>query len=186
MKKVLFHLFCIVLSVLTAVHAGAADGGISGGGGNVICPRPPDGYQENPKHVDRVIVDSRSILRDYLYEKETRMKKGALPPREAQNFALLFQSQRHIQDAITKIQLQLEDDEPCFDRQGLPVDGSVRPLDRGRICVSSFNLAAKVHPNQIEAQATALLLHEYSEAVGVSEGKAVEIQKKALVDFGQY
>lgn len=159
-------------------------GGMSGGGGNVIAARPPDRYQD-PQTIDSLIKQSRDHLRGYLETKEALFQTSRMSAAERALFAPLFSPENHVDTVINNVKLHIKDESPCYDMNRVPVDGSFVIGNKSRVCISSYNLAQKVHADDILMQASALLLHEYSEYMGATEVQAVEIQKQVLYDLSR-
>ncbi len=157
-------------------------GGVSGGGGNVMNPTPPEGYQD-PEMVEDQVKSLVSVLRTYLLNKHNEFKKGTLSPEHNRLFGALFLPPQNVFSVMQSVVPHVDDDRPCFDSDRRPVDGSIFSHRPNRFCISSFSLARKVHFREIPAQATALMLHEYSEWMGLSEDQAQVLQAKALVDL---
>ena len=78
---------------------------------------------------------------------------------------------------------RVTDDKPCFDYAGNNVDGSLVSDRPGTFCISAFNIASKVHPLELDAQSTALMIHEISEVLGFNEVEAVEFQTQVYFDL---
>lgn len=159
-------------------------GGMSVGGGNFIAPKPPV-VQFNPEHAEQVFIVSHQTLRKFLQNKEVQLKGNQLNPEQAAKFADLFTAAKSVHRQLNSAELEIEDDRSCFDAVNSPVDGSYTPGRPDQICVSSLNLARKVHPSEMPAQATGLLMHEYSESVGLTDDQAVELQKIVLKEMGK-
>lgn len=167
-----------------SVAASAFDeiGGVSGGGGNVMNPTPPEGYQD-PEMVEGQVKSLVSVLKNYLFSKQNELIRGSLSPEHSRLFGALLLPKQNVFSVMTSVVPHVDDERPCFDSERRPVDGSIFSHHPNRFCISSFSIARKVHIKEIPAQATALMLHEYSEWMGLTEAQAQVLQAKALVDL---
>ena len=163
----------------------AAAGGISGGGGEVICPDRPTYYQD-PEHIKDVIEQSKSKLVSYIDYKKKQLLSDELEHSEKEIIQKIFEPNKmNIHEAVNRFSVYIDDDHPCYTSDRQPVDGSIYSKKPNSICISSATIARKVHFNQVSKQSTALMLHEYSEVVGLTEAEAVTLQKKALEEIPQ-
>ena len=179
-----------ILSLLVAIASADGgpttdrrpEGGVSGGGGNVISPMPPDRHLD-PEHAEGIIEGTVNHVRTYLYDLELDHKNDRVTSAFKPITEKLFDGKKTILNIIDRIEPDVEDERPCYDGQRKPVDGSIYSHKKNTICISAFNLSKKVHRSQLEDQSTALMIHEYSELVGLSEDEAVLLQKKTLEDL---
>lgn len=182
MKKI-FLCICVVFSIQVTVHADQLrHGGVSGGGGNVIDPREPDRYLD-PEEAEGIVESSHSIFYKYIVNKKKMFHSNQLNQTQSEVFRPVFEAPRDIIETIHKVRVHVEDDHSCWDAQKRPVDGSIFSKKDNSICISAFNLAQKAHVEDIPHQSAALMLHEYSELVGLSEEEAVQVQVEALSDL---
>jgi hypothetical protein len=100
-----------------------------------------------------------------------------------QAFAKLFAQPQSVFAVIEQVWPSVRDSRPCYDSAQNPVDGSVANFHEGTFCISAYSIAQKVHRKEIPAQSAALLMHEYSELVGLTESEAVSLQSHVLEDF---
>lgn len=175
-KTVLTWLSLLALLALCPFANVSFAGGMSGGGGNVFPVRVPESYQD-PEQVEDSIHSSRRMAVQTLQtlQSELAVAESADPILSA-----IFALPGDIVATSQRVKPHIEEDEPCYDRHGAPVDGSILSERAGRFCISAFTIAQKVHAEEIQAQAAALMIHEYSELVGASEEEAQHIQKAAL------
>lgn len=161
------------------------DGGISGGGGNVINPTPPNGPQD-PKEVRHVIKESRRLLLGFLYKKQLEYKAGKMSSEDAALYVRFFEIENDEEDLceITKdIKIEIPTDKACFDMHGNEYDGSAFNPKEKSICISAFRIAQKTSMKEVPVQSAALMLHEFGEALGLSDEDAVRIQAQAIKEL---
>lgn len=177
------------VSLLTLVISGTAycrpytrDGGVSGGGGNVINPTPPDRILDGDS-VEHVVKSSVAYTRIYFRNVRSQYLAGELPSNITPVFEKLFSDEARFQRVLAEVRPHIVEESPCYDRAMNPVDASIVTPTPGRFCVSAFSMARKVHVDEIPIQAAALMAHEYSEIVGLDENEAVTVQKRALEDL---
>lgn len=156
-----------------------AYGGVSGGGGNVIDPTPPDILPETDT-VEYMIKSSLKQVHTYLYQKSQQFESGQLSQYEQELFAKVFRRENSILKALYKVEPEVDERQPCFDFDRQPVDASIATNKQNHFCVSAFTLRQKVIHSEIPAQSAALMIHEYSEIVGANEDDAVALQRLAL------
>lgn len=180
-----------VLSVvsLTLIISGTAysrpisrDGGVSGGGGNVINPTPPERIIDGDS-VEHVVKASVAYTRLYFKNVHAQYLAGELPSDINPVFEKLFADRDHFVRVLEEVRPHVVEETPCYDRGMNPVDASIVSGRPGRFCVSAYSMARKVHVDEIPIQSAALMAHEYSELVGLNEDDAVTVQKKALEDL---
>ena len=177
------HLFLACALMLTA-STGAAHGGMSGGGGNVMNPTPPD--RALSRHEVRALANHLPTLlpkvAQYLAQKQNALAQVPIGQAGAdENLRPLFQTRHSILRLLQTIPLDVEHHKSCFDGSGNPVDGSVAE-DDDEVCLSALNIAQKVHHTEIDAQSQALIVHEYGEKAGLDEAAAISVQAHVLED----
>ena len=175
----------LILSVLIALNSQfsfALTGGVSGGGGYVINPTLPEKYQD-PELVESMVKCTLKPVQDYLQKKNLEFNSGKLAENEIEIFTKIFTTPLSIHDALKKVKLDVTDEKPCFDSENKPVDGSIFHKNKKAVCISAKNIADKVHFNEIKAQSAALIIHEYTEVIGLTEEGAIEVQKISLDEF---
>ncbi len=193
MKKTT-NLFYIISSFLTILSiqfisinalSKNLDGGVSGGGGNVICPLVPD-QQQKPKDAKDVIKNLKNPMQKYLKFKEYQLNQGLLSDVQKDVFTKVFDHNNSIYKSFDEYNMKVPTESPCFDRQYQPVDGSVVIGYKKEVCISAKNMADKVHKSEWHAQSGALILHEYVEILGHSEDTATKVQQTTLDDLKEF
>ncbi|AZZ36384.1 hypothetical protein CIK05_06120 [Bdellovibrio sp. qaytius] len=179
MKTIIHSALVILISILSL---SMTSGGVSGGGGNLISPKKPK-VSVKPEAVKKLVFTAHSNLTNYIAEKFIAFKNNQLSAEDQKTFAPVFTANKNIEDVIQNVQIQVLIWESCRDEKNLPVDGSTITSAPNSICISAFNISRKVDMTEISSQATALMLHEYSELVGLSELQAVRLQTAALNDL---
>lgn len=183
----IFRIFSVGLLALLVSGKGYCrpnlrDGGVSGGGGNVINPTPPDQILDGDS-VEHVVKSSVAYTHIYFKNVHTQYLAGELPSDVAPVFEKLFADTNRFQRILEEVQPHVVEESPCYDRGMNPVDASIVTYKTGRFCVSAHAIAKKVRVDEIPIQSAALMAHEYSEIAGLNEGEAVTVQKKALEDL---
>ncbi len=179
------HTLMASLLVLTTSNALALNrGGMSGGGGNVMNPTPPDRIVD--RHEVRALANHLPTLlpkvAQYLAQKQNALAQTPVGQAGAdENLRPLFQTRHNILRLLRTVPLDVEHHKSCFDGSGNPVDGSVAE-DDDEVCLSALNIALKVHPTEIDAQSQALIVHEYGEKAGLDEAAAISVQAHVLED----
>ena len=171
-----------IAAVLFLVTQSLLAGGVSGGGGHVINPSTPETYQD-PKQIEEMIKCTIKPVQAYLLKKHAEYQYGLLPADQAKAFGKVFTAPKSIHEAFKKVKMDVPDEQSCFDYDNQPVDGSIFHENKRQVCISAKNIADKVRIDEVKAQSGALIIHEYSEIVGLNEEEAVELQKISLEDF---
>ena len=174
--------FFLVFWAALPASALPLQGGVSGGGGNLIAPKPPIAYVD-PETTKQIVYHSVDTLIDYVNAKKISYANGVLPPEQEKAFAPIFTSSKSIEDVIASTRLYVSDEHSCWDSAHQAVDGSTVTPEPDSICISAYNIANKTDASDIPPQAVALMLHEYSELVGLSETQAVQAQLSALQEL---
>lgn len=157
----------------------AKAGGISGGGGNVINPTAPK-YSQDPREVRAIIRGSTQLLLKFLYAKYALFKAGSMDYENIKLYSEFFEEDDEICEITKEIKIDIPLDKGCFDSQGNEFDGSsFNPKER-TICISAYRIAKSTDKYEIPVQSAALIMHEYSEALGLSDEDATIIQKQVL------
>ncbi|MFZ3231501.1 MAG: hypothetical protein WA160_14940 [Pseudobdellovibrio sp.] len=174
MKHILSTL--ILISTLPTL---AFQGGVSGGGGNIISPVFPNS-PVSAETAEHIVYGSHTILKKYINRKLLAYKNKQLSEKQYQIFLPIFNSSKNIETIINTVRVLVPDEHSCWDAQKNPVDGSTITNDPNSICISAYNIATKVDVSDIPAQASALMLHEYGELAGLNEVQAVQAQTEVL------
>ena len=182
MKKL--FLAMIVLSLQVSAKHGI-EGGMSGGGGYVINPEAPVKVA-NPHLVEDLIEEhGQPCLDKYLQNKFKKFQNGQVLGHEIETLHKIFAQDKNIFKTIKETKVIVEEDRSCFGKDGEPTDGSFFNSTKKAICISAKNIAEKVHHEELKPQALALMAHEYSEVMGLTDTEAVEVQKIVLDDLKQ-
>lgn len=171
----------ILLIILCSLISSPSNaGGVSGGGGNLISPTAPSERQD-PRDIKNIILDSHHLLHNFIDSKYSQYTKGSMDDDSHRLYSFLFADQEdNLNDALEEIRVDIKLDKPCFDKNGKVFDGSIFNDTKHSICISAFTIAQKCHKNEVPKQATALVFHEYTEAMGLSDEDAITLQKQFL------
>lgn len=181
--KMIFALILSFMFNIAQAHILLKDGGISGGGGNVISPTAPDHLQD-PYDIKIDIMASRSILQEFLIAKLDLFRVDNMSSQDKYIYSILFQDTEHgIIKAMKEVPIFIPVYEPCYDLAGRQYDGVAVNSDTHAVCISAFNLALKVDKSDIPVQAAGLLLHELSEVAGLSDEVAIYLQNQLLKEY---
>lgn len=182
LTKITLLALVFVTSQAYSKYGFETDGGVSGGGGFLISPETPDQYTSPQKIEDLIKKHAESSLEKYLISKKQKFDKGQLPGHELATLEPILK-QGAIFNTMKKTNLVVEEDHSCFGAQGEPTDASFFNQKKKAICISAKNIAEKVHPKELKPQALALMMHEYSEIMGLADQDAVGVQKIVLDDL---
>lgn len=173
-------LFAIWVFSISGAAAADCDGGVVGGGGNVLGATPP----EVPQDVSEVkvrIQQAREMLPEFIKVEIAQFEAGQLKGRE---FELIQKLNRRknktVERRLAAVRMQIRSSEACHDSFGHEVDGSIYVPQEHSFCISALGIANKVTMDQVAVQSAALILHEFSELQGFSDEEAIELQKMAL------
>ena len=158
------------------------EGGVSGGGGNVLNPTPPS-RSIDEETAEHLVKSSYRYVKILVQEKFQKMATGNLNQEDFKIYAKILRGPKDIFAVIDQVRPKVEEEKPCYDLARKPVDASIVSKTPNTFCVSSYSLAKKVDAEEIPLQSSALMIHEYSEIMGLSEQEAVELQAKALEDL---
>lgn len=161
---------------------GLTQGGVSGGGGNILAPKTPLAPVD-PEVAEHLVYRSYGLFRIYIQEKQAAFNEGRLPTQEQALFAPIFTSPERVIEVLRNVRVHVADHRPCRDAQSQPVDGSTLSQEPNSICISAFNIARKTELDDIPPQSAALMVHEYGELLGLSEDQAVQVQGAALQEL---
>lgn len=147
------------------------EGGITSGGGGVL---PADAI--TPSEVFDILEQAKTELR--LFVNYTRR----LSPQYYDMTSIdrfWFQDQ-NIGWALENTDLEYVADRPCYDEQGIEVDGSYVHTKPNAICISGFSTAPKLIAETAKKEIYALVIHELAHRVGADETEARELQRTAV------
>lgn len=177
--------FALVLSslVCSLASAPASAGGVSGGGGNLISPTAPTEKQD-PREIRNIILGSQHLLKKFINAKYALYSAGSMDYDSLRLYSVLFaDNDDNLHETMEEIKLDIKLDKPCYDSTGKMFDGSTFNEKRHTVCISAFTIAEKSSKYEVPKQATALIFHEYSELVGLSDEDAITLQKQVLEEL---
>ena len=181
--KTIIVLFVTFIFNLAQAHILLKDGGISGGGGNVISPTAPQKLQD-PYSVRVDVMASRKILKKFIQAKHDLYIFNNMNAEDKRIYSILFEDNSHgILEAMNDVPLFIPVYEPCYDLTGNPYDGAAVNAESHAVCISAFNLALKVDKSDIGIQAAALILHELSEVAGLKDEDAIYLQNQLIKEY---
>ncbi len=173
--------FAIILCSLMSVSAFA--GGVSGGGGNLISPTRPIEKQD-PREIRNIILGSKNLLKKFINAKYALYKTGSMDSESLPLYSILFaDNENNLHEVMEEISLDIQLTGPCFDSNGTAFDGSTYNQKKHSICISAFTIAEKCNKDEVPSQASALVLHEFSEVVGLSDDEAITVQKQVIAEL---
>lgn len=186
LNKVVLALFVLLLSACGAAGKTTNplqyedEGGITAGGGGTL-PVDPITVDD----VYDVMRTSKQVLRLYINFKRL-FPMGATPTEKKYFFAA-----KNLGTVLEMTDVEVLRDQPCEDRNGKDVDGSIYASKPGRICLSAYRVAPKLMERDAHSEIDALLLHELSHLLGSTEKEAVELQKSMvhdarIIDFPEF
>lgn len=183
-KSLTLVVLLFTISLNLPSMAANREGGVSGGGGNVIRPTPPN-YPQNTEHVEHTVKASLQYTQIFLENKAISFQHNQIPSDAYEIYAKIFQNEKNIFSILQTVRPRVEEHQPCFDFNSKPVDASIAAAKPNSFCVSAYSLAKKVIHTEIPIQSAALMAHEYSEILGLSESEAVRIQSDAIDELNQ-
>lgn len=168
-----------ILLLLSIFSTTAQAGGISGGGGGTTSPVPVA-----PAVIEKAIKDyGGPMLLAWVKGAERSYRNTPTEKKRSHPFVKLFAGPVTIYDVIAQAKVELRYHTPCYDRDGLPRDGSVESGVPGGVCLSPFTMAPKLGETTVNEETLALLLHELSHQLGTTEEEATAIQVAALASL---
>lgn len=169
-----------IIGLMSLTSFAKIDGGISGGGGYVINPIRPS-YPQSTEVIEDMIKESKTFVVQYIQQKKNQFHADQMGGHEKRLYDQLLNSpQKNIDHVLANYKVHVEDEDPCYTSDRVPVDGSIFSEKPNSICISAHTFAEKVHASTVHIQAAALILHEMSEVVGLSDDDAIRLQKIAL------
>jgi hypothetical protein len=173
-------LFCSLLSV------SAFAGGISGGGGNLISATKPLEMQD-PREIRNIINGSQQLLKKFINAKFVLYNANSMDYDSLRLYSVLFaDNENNLHEVMEEITLDIQLNKPCYDSNGTAFDGSTFNQKKHSICISAYTIAQKCTKNEVPTQATALILHEFSEVVGISDEDAIVLQKQVISELKKW
>jgi hypothetical protein len=161
------------LLVLNSVSLAFAEGGNSGGGGNLEIEQPASAFTVR-QILEKDLVFPLTLA---FYAIERSLFEGA--PKTTENAEIrskiyLPKNAKDIFQIIKTKKLKIVD-EPCFaDDQKTQMDAFTS--SSGEVCVSTTRVAAKSTNVNVLANTLAIVAHEYSHVMGLSEQQAKHIE----------
>lgn len=173
---------CYIFSFLVAIYLNYAyAGAVSGGGGDVVV-------RQNIKISDigQVIAsDAGAVTLFWLNAKKSSFLNLSQTEQNESIFFKLFVSNKDIFEVVRQLQIEVRTDEPCYDQDGQPHDGSIYARRVGVICISGLNLTSKLNNHNFREETIALIIHELSHHFGTTEEEADKIQLLAANELSQ-
>lgn len=166
-------------SVCWSLPSFLRQGGVSGGGGNIINPQQPT-YVLATEDAEHLVKASVLYTQIFFSKAQKQYADQSAPIEIIPIYEKIFADESSLNKVLTEVHPKVRDSGPCYDFSQKPVDASVVSHEPNHFCVSSYSVARKVEAEQIPVQAAALMAHEYSEIMGLNEDEAVVIQKQAL------
>jgi hypothetical protein len=182
--KTIIVLFVTFILNLAQAHILLKDGGISGGGGNVISPTAPQRLQD-PYSIRVDVLASRKILKEFIKAKHDLYIFNNMNADDKRIYSILFEDNSHgILESMNDVPLFIPVYEPCYDLSGNPFDGAAVNAESHAVCISAFNLALKVDRSNVTIQAAALILHELAHVAGLNdEEDAIYLQNQLIKEY---
>lgn len=177
--------FILLIASLISIsaNAGIVDGGVSGGGGNLISPKAPT-VKQDPREIRNIILGSQNLLKKFINAKYALYQTGSMDYESHRLYSVLFaDNEDNLHEVMEEITLDVQINKSCFDQNGKAYDGSTFNQKRHSICISAQSIAAKCDKFEVPLQSTALVLHEYSELVGLSDDDAITLQKQVIAEL---
>ncbi len=172
MKRLILLFFVLVHS--TAFAGLVVTTGESSGGGGTTNPNPT-----TPDYIIQLV--NRYAQQDlWAVINAIEANGSGFATDAAAAYQKLFYGRRTIFDYLPLVSIELQLNEPCFDANGAPFDGSVYAHKPGAICISPFSMAPKLSDINAGPETLALILHELSHLLGTTEAEATAIQYVAL------
>ena len=155
----------LLMGLSTASYAG----GITAGGGGTL-PAEPAGAEA----VREIVQNAKRDLKLFVKYQQWGFKKGedALEDK-------LYGEATTLLDVLESTDMAIEMNEPCYDANKVPVDGSIYASKPNAICISAFTIGPKVVAERARIETLALILHELSHVMGTTEEEAISLQKNA-------
>lgn len=158
-------------------------GGVSGGGGNLISASAPTEKQD-PREIRNIILSSQKLLNKFINTKFSLYNSGSMDYDNLKMYSVLFaDNENNLHEVMEEIKLDIQLNQPCFDSLGNVFDGSTFNQKKHSICISAFTIAQKCIKNEIPTQASALVMHEFSEVVGLTDEEAITLQKQVISEL---
>lgn len=193
-KKTLAILLIAFYLVACAESKSKNGGGQDLGGGNAVSSDAPT--QENLKNYLGVIESKKvplfnsiklvGLIAHRILSLDNKTL-NSLPREEVEKlrfqkeiFDLLFQDSEKFDRILINTTIEIQDQQPCYDAKGHPVDGSIYATNANQICLSTKRLQEKLKKDNFEIQLLSLYIHEISHLFGSTENQAQKLQDQIL------
>lgn len=177
----------ILLTVLAftacfQAQAHQREGGVTGGGGNLLVNDLPT-KSLNPEYVEHQLHKLKPKVLEFIGEQERVYREGLMSNQRAAVFRVLFEGRQNLREKLKDVTIFVDEEAPCFDHRGEAYDGTYVKSEKSSMCLSAHRIARKVVPHELIPQAAALMVHEFSEIMGLDDADAISIQAQALEDL---
>ena len=174
--RIFLAAFAATLFVSTGTATSLVEGGIDGGGGGTL-PSQPAG-----------VIGVTNVIRDHLTDARLVLRYYDLIGLADDYEERLFGGKTTIYDLLNEIEIEIQEEKPCYDKYGNEVDGSIHAETPNTICISAFRIGPKVSVSSARAEVLALVLHELSHYLGLDEIEARDFQgdmQRSFMAFNQ-
>lgn len=166
---VLFSSTSVFAFGLPELFPAADGGGVSGGGGFFIKPHPADGYAD---------LDAKNVVKkafQYIYDISEKYEENGARSKSP-DVLNKFLSNVNLHGILERVKPLVYEAGPCLNKYYENVDGSLYSFKPNTICVSAFSLKQKVAEKDMFPQSVGILIHEYSEVLGMTDEEANSLQ----------
>ena len=172
----IFKKILAISTILIATNVAYSNGVESGGGGTTVAV--------NTIHLldlNRIIESSRAEL-ILFFNSQSSQKIETMSFNNTPEYKKLIQSPKSIFEIIEEnpIYIARNPHFPCKDQNNNAVDGSIYSPKPNSICLSESRLSLKLSLGTARGQILALIAHEYSHLLGLSEEEATTLQSKIV------
>jgi hypothetical protein len=170
----------LLIGLSSSFAATISSGGVTGGGGNLLTTSSPSDPMSSTDVEFKVRRLGPAVI-DFLSEKQSDFQNGKMPAGDLQTFAPIFEGQGDVRATLAPVKLNVPGDRSCFSSDGQEFDGSNQGTASAiSVCISAQRIAPKVDQTTLLPQASALLVHEFSEILGATDEQAYALQRAAL------
>jgi hypothetical protein len=162
----------VILTAAVTWSSVSLAGLVTGGGGGTI---PSQSVSESD--ILAAIQQARPMVEVHLRGIEAFRLGGS--ERHAADLKLFSQGD-YIYKLLDEVKVETPLNQPCYDLDGNPKDGSIKLGDPSTICISVANLKDKLNADNFETETAALILHEITHLLETSEDEAAYIQTEFL------
>jgi len=168
----------VLLILFVSTAAFAAQGGISGGGGGTV---PTD--LVSTREIQDLIINQRWQLELFFHQLEIQSRKLGNKKCSDAICEKLFDFKKSIIDVMREVSIHFEMTGLCQAPDGSLHDGAAPGPTPASICISVDALSKKISRSEARPQVLALIAHEVSHLMGLTEEDAYAIQKDSLDAF---